>query len=260
MITESQLDPTEAAHFFTAWQQLSVTETSLLVAWREFFQGWEEIAKHEAPLIPKPELDCLQFQFFAQEFPVPYKNYLRSGVTANIWTAAGLGHDELRNSAVLAWLLDSFGDHGQGSRILGRLLDEVDQGEGGSINQDSLRKPYWTNTETLPLGELDSRVDIEIESPEFLIFIEVKIQASETNDQLDRYVRLAQLKATGRPSKVFFLSPNGRLPSDPTLHQQVIPVSWGQVAKLLREHVKAEIQNTFAGHIIEKFADHVMSF
>jgi hypothetical protein len=42
---------------------------------------------------------------------------------------------------------------------------------------------YVTATETYPLSNEESRVDIEIVSPEFLIIVEVKVDAPEGEEQ-----------------------------------------------------------------------------
>ena len=116
---------------------------------------------------------------------------------------------------------------------------------------------YWTRTEQLPLGDLESRVDIEIESSAFLIFIEVKVRAPETGDQLQRYVDLAPKKAAGRPWSIIYLTTNGRKPDSVALHGKVIPLSWRQIANILDAHTTGNTGDTFSGRIFRQFADHV---
>ncbi|MFL9906832.1 PDDEXK-like family protein [Paraburkholderia sp. RL17-337-BIB-A] len=176
---------------------------------------------------------------------------------ANFWRAAGLGYDELRNSQALAWILDRFGDHGQGSAILERLVELAGRQQPIAVTPETVRRvDYSTRTESQPLGDRESRVDIEIESPRFLIFIEVKVRAPETSDQLKRYVELARQKAAGRPSVVVFLTPDGRLPVDGKLHGTIIPLSWRQVSNILTAYVSGERADSFSGRIFLQFAAH----
>jgi hypothetical protein len=46
------------------------------------------------------------------------KEARRRGDLVNVWKEAGLGRNELRHAAVLAWLLNERGTHGRGSAIL----------------------------------------------------------------------------------------------------------------------------------------------
>ena len=79
-----------------------------------------------------PELICDEFSEFAGSFTEMFGASLRRGELTNVWRAAGIGRDELRNCEVLKWILDKFGDHGQGSAILERLLNLV----GGPVTAE----------------------------------------------------------------------------------------------------------------------------
>ncbi len=259
MIQAVGLDTALAEHFFTQWERLHSppTQEDKYAEWRDFFSSWEHLAPADVAAEEKPPLDCEEFASFAQAFVKPYEDYRRSGAMVNVWQVAGLKYDELRNSQVLSWMLDRFGDHGQGAAILERLVELVGKQRPVGVSPEVVRTThYWTRTESLPLGDQESRVDIEIESPAFLIFIEVKVRAPETNDQLKRYVELAHAKAAGRPSFVIFLTADGRVPGDVDLHEKVISLSWKQIAFILDTHASSALGNSFSGQIFRQFADH----
>lgn len=229
--------------------------------WKDFFSGWEQLAPAEAAVQRRPSLDCESFKPFAQAFAEAYGEYCRSGGALNVWRAAGLGHDELRNSEVLRWILDKFGDHGHGSAILERVVElansQKPKESPTKVTAETVRNSnYKTRSESLPLDDLESRVDIEIESSAFLIFIEVKVRAPETGDQLKRYVDLARKKAAGRYTMVIFLTPNGRLPKDGDLHKEVIPLSWKHIADALEKHTADDGSNSVTSHVFRQFAAH----
>lgn len=253
-----RFDVDQATQLFLAWRQWHSTSPpeDQLAEWRVFFSNWERLVPPKGTSEESPSLDCERFDSFGKAFGNPYEEYRRSGAMVNVWRAAGLKHDELPNSQVLSWILDKFGDHGQGSVILERLVELLSNQMVGVSAAKVRTNNYWTRTEQLPLGDLESRVDIEIESSAFLIFIEVKVRAPETGDQLQRYVDLAPKKAAGRPWSIIYLTTNGRKPDSVDLHGKVIPLSWRQIANILDAHTSGATGNTFSGRIFRQFADH----
>lgn len=253
----------QAQQFLSAWagHHSRPTTEAPWAGWKDFFTGWEQLAPAEAAVQRRPSLDCESFKPFAQAFAEAYGEYCRSGAALNVWRTAGLGHDELRNSEVLRWVLDKFGDHGHGSAILERVVELAGSRQPeqwpAKVTAEMVRNSnYRTRTESLPLDDLESRIDIEIESRAFLIFIEVKVRAPETGDQLKRYVDLARKKAGGRPTMLIFLTPNGRLPKDGDLHEEVIPLSWKHIAYALEKHTAGDGGNSVTSHIFRQFAAH----
>jgi len=205
----------EAMHqFFVDWQQLhrlvQLPEIQF-ERWQQFFSEWKSLETTISVQEKFIKFDCGHFEEFVKAFAEPYDNYCQSGAFINIWQVAGIGKDELRNSAVLAWMLDHSADHGQGSSILERLVAMIGNIREIDLSLESIRKNnYRVKTESLPMGELHSRIDIEVEGADFLIFIEVKINAQETNDQLQRYLDLVKRKSAGRSWAIIFLTPTGR--------------------------------------------------
>ena len=108
--------------FFQAWHSLQPHAADPAAAMAAFFDAWQRIPAGPAPT--PPTLDACQFTEFAAAFPAAHARHMRSGVRANAWRSTGVGHDELRNTAVLRWLLDRLGDHGQGPDLLVALSPE----------------------------------------------------------------------------------------------------------------------------------------
>jgi len=205
--------------------------------WEEFFSEWRRHAPQavEARASVVSIRDPSDFAKFATAFSGAFREYRRSGAMFNVWRAAQLGSDERRNCRVLATFLDHSGEHGQGSGILCRLLSTI---ELLDFEELAASRHYYTRTEVWPLDDPESRVDIEIESDDFLIFIEAKIAHDEAGDQLQRYLELARVKAAHRNWVLIYLTPDGRNTANPLLRDnaRIKPASWSQVSRAVRSY------------------------
>lgn len=141
-----------------------------------FFKMWKEGVFLE-PSEEKKELvipDREKLQYFFNEYKearVPMEEEKALGMKVNVWKTANLGRYEVRNSKVLRWFLDMHEDHGQGSFFLKALYDSL----GWDKSSFPFPSVYRATEECCPLGDESERVDIEIESDEVLLFIEVKL-------------------------------------------------------------------------------------
>lgn len=117
--------------------------------------------------------------------------------------------------------------------------------------------------EERPLGSDRDRVDIVVETPDLLIFIEVKIDAAEGQAQLSRYVESAARVAAARPLSVegfakrtltVFLSP--RPPAE--IVSEVVHITWRDLASVLTSASRRAPD--IAGLLIHSFAVHTRSF
>ncbi len=156
------------------------------------------------------------------------------GSFLNVWSIAGLKYDEVRHVAVLASLLDPRKCPQTGPEFLRAFLERARLSGPGPLPTDNeVRAGYRIRTEEYPLENTDSRVDLSVEGREFLLLIEVKINAREGLAQLQRYDSVLQEKAkriSKRPSLIY-LSP--RPPQNPppgTVH-----VRWIDVAAAARQ-------------------------
>ncbi|HEY5107616.1 MAG TPA: PD-(D/E)XK nuclease family protein [Caulobacteraceae bacterium] len=180
----------------------------------------------------------------------------------DIWAVAGLNRREVRNASVLAWLLDPRGSHGQGSGCLEAFTAQISRADPSWRLDPSILRLFRVRTEQRPLGSDRDRVDIAIDGPGFLIFIEVKIDAGEGLNQLSRYTESAAAKAAASADAqghkprtlVAFLSPMP--PSKPVAG--LVHLSWSEVADALVE-ASAYAEGT-ARFVVRSFAKHIRSF
>lgn len=230
---------------------------------RRFLEGVRPFLRVRAPKpAARPEPSIVAIRRFFDGLASPLALVRRSGSLIDIWSVAGIRRRELPNAAVLAWLLDVRGSHGQGPLCLSAVLDFIDERSGLDLSGVALDQ-VRVQPEERPLGSDRDRVDIVVETPELLIFIEVKIDAVEGRAQLSRYVESAQMVAAVRaladegPAKktlTLFLSP--RPPTEQV--SDVIHLTWRDLASVLT--AAARRADGLAAALIRSFAAHTRSF
>lgn len=178
-----------------------------------------------------------------------------NGEFLQVWSVAGLKRSELRNAAVLAWLIDPNGSHGHGPVIIRGLLqaaaEQVPSWPLHGVDLSHIR----VHTEECPLGSDRDRVDISIDGPDFVLFVEVKIDAAEGRLQLHRYAEAAKDKARAWRKKhalMIYLSP--RPPSD--LPMGVAVLTWRDVARILSGIPSGGL----SGSLVHQYARYIRSF
>lgn len=227
-----------------------------------------ELTNNPLPERYQTNHDLAAWAAFFQQCGHAYKALQSEGRLLNIWDVCGMKRDEMRNSAVLAWLLDCHGSHGQGRNFLDLLLAALPANRpvGFPDNQD-IPPSYRTKVESSSYNDEEelnepgrqSRVDIEIKGADFLLIIEVKIKAQETGNQLRRYLKILEASRC-RLSGLIFLTPEGRPPQDEDIRSQVVSLSWESLAKSFR---KAEIlkknplADRFGPTVIWQFCNHM---
>ena len=223
----------QLANFFNDWKRLEQQQQDVVqeqLSFEEnlgqFFKDWRKVFINDRQLA----------RFFAQyqsdEVQAPILAAQQQGLAVNVWQTAGLKNDEVRHSKVLKWFLDCRGDNGQGNAILLHLLKEL------PLLEKYQPKRYFTTEECCPLGNQESRVDIEIDADEFLLFIEIKINAMEGRDQLQRYIDIAQSKAKNRDWLIVYLTRDGKLPEKYNAHKNLKGMSWMGISKILSTYTK----------------------
>lgn len=240
--------------FFQRWHSLQPQTASPAAAMAAFFDAWRHIPAPSAPR--PPTLDPRQFAGFTAAFPAAHARHLRSGVRANAWRSAGIGQDEMRNSSVLRWLLDCFGDHGQGPDLLAALLEHLKLPALAALAQQA---PYRARVEQQLSDSGDSRVDIAIEGADFVVLIEAKVGAAEGEDQLERYYRYLHGIPGKRQRALIFLTPEGRQARNPALQAAIRPLAWAALADVIDSHVRRHhgLAGQPAGLLLNHFAEHV---
>lgn len=225
-----------------------------------FFKEWRDLPPFKEIQEQSLFVDSIALERFFHNFNIaaePIRAAKKQGFTLNVWKAAGLGTKEVRNSPVLKWFLDCRGDHGQGNAILLMLLKLLPT-RFHQYQPDN----YSAIDECCPLGNLENRVDIEIDADEFLLFIEIKINATEGQDQLQRYIDIAQAKAKNRDWLVVYLTRDGTLPESYLNHdsKNLVGMSWSTISKLLYQYAKLADVNNRGAWLAEQFADHIKTF
>ena len=262
--------------------ETSISDEALIVGLRHFLARWggERLPLHAvssfaglanfldkaAPLLPRsqvfvpltaaPVMPSLeQFTAALASLHEPLQRSRENGDFLQIWSVAGIKRNELRNAAILAWLIDPRGSHGYGSDILSRLLSTAAEQVPCWPLHDADLSYVTVHTEERPLGSDRDRVDIAIDGPDFVLFMEVKIDAIEGRLQLRRYIESAKEKARALRKKhalVIYLSP--RPPID--LPFGVVLLTWRHISRILSGVSSRGINGTLVHH----YARHIRSF
>ncbi len=214
---------------------------SSLVEWLpEFFQQWPKNQEWTGKKDKKINIDATKLAEFFSLLSEPLKLVQHRSLSFDPWEVAGLGRKEVRNTAVLAWLLNPEGTHGFGRQPLQVFLQAIRH------NRNDIPEDYIHNcrvqVETNPTGDNTNRVDIEIDADNFFLLIEVKIDACEQPEQIARYCSDARLRAMSRPWAVIFLTPHGGKPltcGSEFKPEDVPCLSWRQLATNLESSLQS---------------------
>ena len=177
------------------------------------------------------------------------------------WEVAGLGRNEVRNTSVLAWLLNPRGSHGMGSAVLQGLLSYINRQK--SYFPDSEGNFCNVRTEICRNGELSDRLDIEIDAATFYLIIEAKIGASEGFEQLNRYGRLAETQKAHRHWALIYLTPGKKeAKTGGNYTNNIISISWEDIARIIEKAIpkppETPSQSWYAAnHAVTLFAKHI---
>ncbi len=227
-----------------------------------FFQKWvlettelTDVIKPEAIQHDINHLALSHFFNAYQHARQPMLEAMKQGMFVNVWQTAGLKHDEVRNSKVLQWFLNPNGNHGQSDALLKQFITLLPI-EFQNLDTQSSR----VIAESCPLGEGTERVDIEVDAQHFLLFIEIKINAYEGQEQLNRYLNIAQRKAHNRPWMVVYLTNQPQLPVMHRNKQNLIAISWQQVAKAFLQYSKQAETHNRSAWLVQQFAEHIQAF
>jgi hypothetical protein len=121
---------------------------------------------------------------------------------------------------------------------------------------------YRTRLVTYPLGNSDSRVDIDIDGAKFVLFVEVKVNASKRPDQVARYRRLAHEAANGRSFGVLFLC-RSLVRLDLSEKDQVVAITWHDVAASISKHLSRKVASEgdrFLRALLSQLVQHFSKF
>lgn len=191
----------------------------------------------------KIDINTAELTQFFNQLSEPLKLVQHRALSFDPWEVAGLERKEVRNTAVLAWLLDPEETHGFGRLPLQILLQTIRHNRN-DIPEDYhryCRVQVETNSD-----DSANRVDIEIDADNFLLFIEVKIDANEQPEQIARYCADAKQRAISRPWAVVFLTLQGKEPQTcgSEFKSEDVPcLSWRQLATNLENPLQSYYNN-----------------
>jgi len=177
----------------------------------------------------------------------------RSHAPIDVWRVAGLRRREVRNAAALAWLLDPQEDHHLGVEPLHALLDLLES-----------RDPSWrpdrrrlvragVHTERRPLGSARDRIDVVVQGEDFLLFLELKIDAVQGPQQLARYLQTVRGEAAVRGLRaplLAYLTRNAQQSPE----AGVAPLTWDDLASALRRRLEPLNPNPVVGQLLAHFS------
>ncbi|MDL2279301.1 PD-(D/E)XK nuclease family protein [Desulfovibrio sp. OttesenSCG-928-G11] len=246
---------------------------SQAVGWQNFFTDFKHYAL-DVESAQIPAMDAKVAGQFFDQFRHCYTRFANSGGTINVWDVAGIGTDEVRNCAVLGWLLDCHGSHGQGNIFLRWFIEAVNMDNIDATCRECfpqvnhIHAPYRTIVENTYAqegndGSMDnSRVDIVIESELFLLFIEAKIKAPKSGAQLTKYNEILTSRARQKRHGLIFLTCDGE-PADGAPVGHVACVSWQQLAAAFGKRLAAA-DNAASPQLwtapVHQFCQHIQTF
>lgn len=210
----------------------------------------------------KPEqrafgLDGARLGILIQTLRLPLLRARARGSLLNVWRTAGLKRNEVRNAAVLASLWDARLYPETAIPFLQELLARLPN-DGSFPTKEELKAGYVVRTEDYPLGNADSRIDLSVEGENFLLIVEVKIDAREAPSQLTRYDELLRAKAAllGKRASFILLGPRGPVTS------KAVHASWTDVSIAARAvgGLHKSREQMLPDQLLEQFAAHVTDF
>jgi hypothetical protein len=228
-----------------------------------FFRDWRAISTS----VSRPGVRSIQIGRLAGVFADlrdPLQLSRADGRHLNPWTAAGLWRSEVRNASALAslWRPEVSGEAAR--LFLNAFLRCVEKRSGCPLpSANELARGYLVRTEHCLAGERTERVDLTIEGRNFVIGVEVKIDAAEGDAQLQRYTRSLIDRAQARRSKPYliFLAPyphRGAIDGDCPV--PIVDATWKDI-QAAADILESEGAGAgFVPELIDRFACHVARF
>jgi len=259
------LNTTNWRTFFTEFAKLPTSPEARepLANWAHFFESFAELWHPQTPQ-PRVHIPLTDWVEFINDFAREHGENRKQGRAIDVWQIVELGHKELVNSTILRWLLDCHGSHGQGAAFLQALLA---CSECRSDIMTSTHYGYRTTLEKsydeheLNNDKQRSRVDITLEGPAFLLLIEVKVEAGETDNQLKRYLHIGRERAGVRPWHLVYLTKDGRPPDNTELKNatEIVCVRWRDLGRAFLRHTASMPADSHGTVIIRQFCEHIIN-
>ena len=139
----------------------------------------------------------------------------------SLFRTMDLGRLETAHTRTLAWLLDPTREHGFGNRLIAALMAKV----SGRANVEGLRVGRVESEVAISSGRLDVFAKGEWEdgsSRKWVLVIEAKVGAPESDGQLGKYDDWLDIHAADHEIFRIFLSPDGRAPETSEMEWQAL--------------------------------------
>ena len=251
-------DAERLRHFFTRLQSASSDPAGALARFFSDLKRFDLFARRPAapPSGVGIDLSDLRTLFEALR---PHANRLKpAGDSINIWRVAGLERDEVRNAAVLGWILDARQSHGYGASVLNALLCDLRRRQQGYFPvPDEVIGSYSVAREVYSFGDGQNRVDLMIDTQFSVIIIEVKIRAAERSHQVRDYLNVARERALNLKksnSCVIYLTP--KRVSANVADPRLVLCAWKDVARAIRSAVSRDGRSSFSARALFQLAEH----
>ncbi|ENQ3077403.1 PD-(D/E)XK nuclease family protein [Bacillus cereus] len=163
---------------------------------------------------------------------------------------------EIRHSNIISWLLDPNGNHNLGAFFINKLLSKVfvkaeNENLIGKYDFIKLHRQALHDLEVLrEVQTIDNkRIDILAvsESQKIVILIENKYKSSESDGQLQNYLKFVHDTYEGYTIVPIFLSLDGIAPS----HSDYFILDYGDILNILKAYL--EINSTYISNSIQDF-------
>lgn len=200
-----------------------------------FIEAWEKLPSSREVASLQTTPDCAAWNSFFETFAQTRQNALNSGNCVDIFGIDEIGHKEMRYSAVLAWLLNSRADHGQGRVFFDAFLAFL-QKRFPSTSMPDFSGSYSVTTESST--DTKKRMDILIEGKCSLLVIEVKVDAKEHDNQLSNYANWLR-EQPEKIGQLIYLTRTGA----PGSSKDALPIRWTDVSRCILIALKEREKN-----------------
>lgn len=245
--------------FFEASEKLRTPKNDLQRGIPEFLAALRRHLGEQARATPPTARYPVQAGQLAKMFATlqePLATARLGGAFLDVWSVAGLGRSEVRNAAALAALWNPRLCPEIAVDFLNSFLRRLDR-QGPLPSHAQLATGYYIQTEDCPMGDAADRVDVTLEGNDFLLGVEIKIDAPEGPNQIQRYRSVLNTKAgaLGKTVSLIFLSPR------PPTESGTIHATWKDIAAAARQvGVRKPGERRFPHHLLGHYAARASTF
>lgn len=230
-----------------------------------FCKNWRNLAPVRTGSGAASRIDADQLEVALGYLKGPLAAARADGRFLNPWIVAGLRRGEVRNAAVLAslWRPETSGPSARA--FLNCFFRHLERQHGAALpTAVQLEAGYMVRTEHCLAGDASERVDLTIEGKDFMVGVEIKIDAAEGVAQVDRYLEALSLRSRLKAKRAWliFLAPYPHR-GDVCFASDIpiIDASWRDLIAASQQCLPpSDDSYSFSDELIERFARHVSGF